>query len=133
MGSYQNLSDFGCAKDKFSIVVHGWLETCEREWIPVLRENLKASGRKCFICFDYSHYGKNLNYFGLANQFWDIKGILVGTLRLMDQEGFKFEDGFMFGFSFGGHLALESAIDLGEKRFKMIDSKFFIKLRFQYS
>lgn len=86
--------------------------------------NLKAFRGGCIICMDYSNHSVNFNYFHLVSQFKDIKKVLVDRLRLMDGDGFNFDNGFMFGFSFGGHVALESAIELGEQRFRMIDSTF---------
>lgn len=118
------LNEFGCKPDeKFSIIVHGWLEDCETEWVENVIWALQEKRGGCIICMDLSHYSKNFNYFFFASQFPEVKNVLVDQLREMDEERFNFENGYMFGFSYGGHVVLEAAIDFGKQRFKMIDSK----------
>lgn len=45
-------------------------------------------------------------------------------MQQLDSEGFDFGKGYMFGFSFGAHLAITTAKAFGEKRFKEIDGKY---------
>lgn len=41
----------------------------------------------------------------------------------LDEEGFDFDNGYMFGFSFGAWLAIHTAKRFGEKKFQQIDGK----------
>lgn len=42
-------------------------------------------------------------------------------MKQLDDEGFDFNNGYMFGFSFGAWLAIKTAKTFGEKRFAQID------------
>lgn len=71
---------------------------------------------------DYSPYSRQ-PYMKLFSHFDSLAEILAGKLRQMERYGFSPDRGFMFGFSYGGRLALESAQRLGPKRINQIDSK----------
>src|SRR5690349_7894692 len=121
----ESLSARGCSPNgNFAIIVHGWLESWKTEWVQDLISNLTVYRGGCIIVMDYSNYSVNANYFLLVPQFQNISTILQRFLRQLEDEGFNFENGFMFGFSFGAHLAIESAKNFGTKRFKEIDGKF---------
>lgn len=47
-------------------------------------------------------------------------------MQQLEGEGFDFAKGYMFGFSFGAHLAIKTATAFGEKRFKEIDGEIFL-------
>lgn len=68
----------------------------------------------------------NPNYFLLVPQFENISAILLRFMQQLEGEGFDFGKGYMFGFSFGAHLAIKTATDFGEKRFKEIDGEIFL-------
>ena len=78
----------------------------------------------CIILMDYSNYSTNPNYFLLVPQFEGISTVLLRFMQQLDNEGFDFGRGYMFGFSFGAHLAITTARAFGEKRFKDIDGEY---------
>lgn len=65
----------------------------------------------------------NPNYFLLVPQFDNISTILLRFMRQLEGEGFDFGNGYMFGFSFGAHLAITTASNFGARRFKEIDGE----------
>lgn len=72
---------------------------------------------------DYSNYSVNPNYFLLVPQFENISSILLRFMQQLEGENFQFENGFMFGFSFGAQLATTTATNFGAKRFQQIDGE----------
>lgn len=62
----------------------------------------------------------------LFGMFDAISEVLAGKLRQMERQGFSPDRGFIFGFSYGGRLALEAAHRYGPKRIKQIDSKIMV-------
>lgn len=64
------------------------------------------------------------SYVRLVRVFDPIAQILTLQLYLMDYMGFDMNNGYMFGFSFGGQLATEAGRRFGYKRLKEIDSEF---------
>jgi acetyl esterase/lipase len=114
----------GCdSTDLMSIIVPGWRESCETEWVIDMISNLTIYRGGCIICMDYYAFSQNGDYFALVRQFYSISDVLVGTLRALETDGFDPDKFFMFGFSFGGHLALNAAIEFGVKKVGEIDSK----------
>lgn len=73
------------------------------------------------MCMNYSAYSKNFNYFGLVADFSSIDDILVNKLNQLVQEEFNPDKIFIFGFSFGGQLALEAGRRFGKKLIGRID------------
>lgn len=120
----QSLSARGCNPNgDFAIIVHGWLESYNTEWVQDLISNLTVFRGGCIILYDYSNYSVNSNYFLLVPQFENISSMLLRFMQQLDGEGFDFGRGYMFGFSFGAHLAITTATNFGERRFKEIDGK----------
>lgn len=76
---------------------------------------------------DYNLYSRNPNYFGLVAQFEDIVSVLTNKLRQFRDQKFDPQRMFMFGFSYGGQLVLESARRLGPKQIKQVDGKYIHK------
>lgn len=70
---------------------------------------------------NYSSYSKNFNYFGMVSDFYNIVDILVDKLHQFVQEEFIPENIFIFGFSFGGQIALEAGRKFGKKLIGRID------------
>lgn len=120
----ESLSSRGCnPKGDFAIIVHGWLESFRTEWVQDLISNLTVHRGGCIITMDYSNYSVNPNYFLLVPQFDNISTILLRFMRQLEGEGFDFGNGYMFGFSFGAHLAITTASNFGARRFKEIDGE----------
>lgn len=76
----------------------------------------------CIICMDYSRYAAE-SYVRLVRVFDPIAQILTLQLYLMDYTGFDMNNGYLFGFSYGGQLATEAGRRFGYKKLKEIDSK----------
>lgn len=92
-------------------------------WVQELISNLTVYRGGCIIFMDYSNYSKNPNYFLLTPQFYNISDKLLLFMNQLDAEGFDFQNGYMFGFSFGAWLAIHTAKRFGEKKFAQIDGK----------
>lgn len=70
---------------------------------------------------DYSRFATE-SYVRLVRIFEPIVQILTLKLLLLDYVGFDMNNGYMFGFSYGGQLATEAGRRIGYKRLKEIDS-----------
>lgn len=73
---------------------------------------------------DYGRYASE-NYVRLVRVFDPIAQILTLQLYLLDYMGFNMNNGYLFGFSYGGQLATEAGRRIGYRRLKEIDSKYF--------
>lgn len=71
---------------------------------------------------DYSRYAAE-SYVRLVRVFDPMAQVLTLQLHLLDYMGFDMNNGYMFGFSYGGQLATEAGRRFGAKRLKEIDSK----------
>lgn len=71
---------------------------------------------------DYSRYAAE-SYVRLVRVFDPIAQILTMQLHLLDYMGFDMNNGYLFGFSYGGQLATEAGRRIGHRRLKEIDSK----------
>lgn len=76
----------------------------------------------CIICMDYTKYAAE-SYVRLVRVFEPIAQILTMQLHLLDYMGFDMNNGYLFGFSYGGQLATEAGRRIGVKRLREIDSK----------
>lgn len=76
----------------------------------------------CIMCMDYGRYAAE-SYVRLVRVFDPIAQILTMQLHLLDYMGFDMNNGYLFGFSYGGQLATEAGRRIGHKRLKEIDSK----------
>lgn len=72
----------------------------------------------------YNH--SNAPYGILVSKFFKISDVLVKKLQQFKDEGFDFDKGFMFGFSFGGRLVTHAGIrmngEIAEIDSKLIDT-----------
>lgn len=74
---------------------------------------------------DYGRYASE-SYVRLVRLFDPIAQILTLQLYLLDYMGFDMNNGYLFGFSYGGQLATEAGRRIGYRRLKDIDSKPFL-------
>jgi hypothetical protein len=110
---------------KFAIVVHGWTETCYGSSYSTLIANLQRVRGGCILCMDYRDYSITIDYAGLVKNYEGIESVLVDKLTQLKDEGFQPNKGYMYGFSFGAHLVINSAILVFAYRsFGMIDGNF---------
>ena len=59
---------------------------------------------------DYYNYSKAPNYFVLVKNFPGISAVLLKKVNQLLGEGFSGDKGFIFGFSFGAHLAFDVGV-----------------------
>jgi hypothetical protein len=75
---------------------------------------------------DYRNYSSTINYPGLVANYEVIESVLVDKLKQLKDEGFQPDKGFMYGYSYGTHLVINSAISVfGNRNFGMIDGRYF--------
>jgi len=76
----------------------------------------------CIICMDYNVFAVE-PYPRLMKYFGAITNVLTQQLRLMETLGFIPDNGYMFGFSYGGQIVCEAGRRFGARKLKEIDSK----------
>lgn len=75
------------------------------------------------MCMDYYAFSSN-RYFGLVANFDGIAEMLTDKLRQFRDQSFEPSNMFLFGFSFGGQVALEAGRRFGERLIQQIDGIF---------
>lgn len=74
---------------------------------------------------DYSFFSMNSNYYALVRDFNGIATVLTKKLKDFQANSFDPNDIYIFGFSFGAQLALESGRRFGNMLIKQIDGNLF--------
>lgn len=105
------------------IIVHGWLESIETEWVHDLVENLQRYRGGCVIFMDYSNHSIVQDYFVLVRKFDSISQVLIDKLFQLEAQGFNPDNLFMYGFSFGAQLVINAGNLYGDRRIAEIDGK----------
>lgn len=124
-----DLKEQGCnSSEKYAIIVHGWLEGIETNWVHDLVGNLKRYRGGCIIFMDYSNHSMVQDYFFLVRKFIPLSEVLLDKLRQLESQGFNPDNLFMYGFSFGAQLAINAGNLYGPSRVAEIDGKLDIKL-----
>jgi hypothetical protein len=119
----ESLSSQGCnVEGKFAVFTHGWMGSASR-WIDQLSGSLGLHRGGCVIFMNYSHYGDIADYFRLVSRFDNISRVMTQKLNQLRDEGVSPQNIYMFGFSFGGRLVIESGIQFGESEISSIDGK----------
>ena len=119
----ESISEQGCnLEGNFSFVTHGWLGS-NSPWIPDLISNLSYQRNGCIIFMNYSYFGDRENYFEVVSFFRPISELVTRKLKQLRDEGASSDKMFMFGFSLGGRIVIEAAIDFGKRLINQIDSK----------
>lgn len=119
----ESLVDRGCdVAGNFSFVVHGWVGS-RASWILDLIDNLKTFRGGCIIFMNYSYYSDRPNYFESISHFRPVSNVLLKKLKQLRNEGISGDSIFMFGFSFGGRIAIEAAVKFGKQEIFQIDSE----------
>lgn len=72
---------------------------------------------------DYSSFSMNSNYYSLVQDFNGIVTVLTKNLKHFQAISFDPNNIYIFGFSFGGQLALEAGRRFGKMLIKQIDGK----------
>ena len=130
----ESLVGRGCeAAGNFSIVVHGWYGSgYDSEWIPDLIANLQEFRGGCVIFMNYSFYSDRLNYLESISFFKPVSNVLLKKLWQMENEGISGDSIFMFGFSFGGRIVIDAAVNFGKQKIHRIDSELSHTRKFDY-
>lgn len=109
------LSSYGCtAKDKFSIVTHGWRDS--NSWVPLLVENLLKHRGGCVIFLNYSSCIDEKNYVVTMNKWRSVSAVVTKKLKDMKRERIPPANVFLYGFSLGARIIVEAAINLGSRK-----------------
>lgn len=118
-----SITEQGCDPNQnFSIVTHGWLGSTAA-WIPDLIGNLSAVRQGCVIFMNYSYYSDRLNYFDTISYFEPISKLMTKKLVQLRDGGADNDKIFMFGFSFGGRIVIEAALNYGTNLVGLIHCK----------
>lgn len=122
------LSSQGCdATGKFALFTHGWMGS-SAGWIEPFNGNLSFNRGGCIIFMNYSHYSDDIDYFRLVSRFENISRVMVKKLNQLRVDGVTGDNIYMFGFSYGGRLVIESGIQFGKSEISSVDGT-FIALR----
>lgn len=109
---------------KFAVFTHGWTGSSS-PWIEPFIGNLSIYRGGCIIFMNYSHYGDDIDYFRLVSRFENISRVMVKKLNQLRDEGVTADNIYMFGFSYGGRLVIESGIQFGKSEISSIDGTNF--------
>lgn len=112
--------------ERFAIIVHGWRESCKIKWAKMLIENLNIFRGGLILCMDYSYFASEESYFRLVNHFDGITTALKIKLTDLESAGYDANNGYLFGFSFGGQVVVEAGRRFGFRKLKEIDSEFIL-------
>lgn len=126
-------SSQGCNKaGSFSFITHGW-QGSNSGWILDMISNFTAYRGGCVIFMNYSYYSDRINYFEVIGFFKPIASLVTRKLQQLNSDGVVDDNIFMFGFSFGGRIVIEAALNYGTKRISQIDCKISCEYLFQLS
>ncbi|XP_063709233.1 hepatic triacylglycerol lipase-like [Culicoides brevitarsis] len=107
---------------ELSIIIHGWTESYQKTlWVPDFMSNLTEARKGCHLFMDYSKYAA-ADYGTLVINFKYIMPALVNQFKILfDDHGYDGKKAFIFGFSYGAHLAVQSSHKFGMRRIGRID------------
>lgn len=118
---HRSLTEDGCDPEgKFSFITHGWMGSTSA-WIPELISNLSYFRGGCVIFMNYSTFSDNVNYFKVIQKFKPIAKLTLRKLKQLESEHVPPNNIFMFGFSFGGRIIIEAALNFGNQRIGSVD------------
>lgn len=125
VSSFDNdLTQLGCnSSEKYAMIVHGWLESIEADWVHDLVGNLQRFRGGCIIFMDYSNHSVVQDYFVLVGKFNLLSQVLVDKLFQLEAQGFNPDNLYMYGFSFGAQLVIHAGNLYGDSKIAEIDGK----------
>ncbi|EAT45263.1 AAEL003421-PA [Aedes aegypti] len=109
------------AAEKFAIIVHGWRENCQTEWVVDMMSNLTIYRGGCIVCMDYGKHSAEDYFQGLVPKFGSVVTALLGKLKEMEARGFDPANGHIFGFSFGAQSSIEAGRRFGFRKLGRLD------------
>lgn len=95
----------------FSMVVHGWMENIDTQWVSTMITQLLKHRGGCVFFMDYSIYANVPEYFQLVRYFRFISNVLVRKFRHIG----NYDRQLCFGFSFGARLCVDAGLKLGKQ------------------
>lgn len=118
-----SITEQGCDPNKnFSFITHGWMGSTAK-YVPDMISNLTVLRQGCIIFMNYSYYSDRLNYFDTISYFEPISKLVTKKLVQLRDGGVSNDRIFMFGFSFGGRIVIEAALNYGTNLIGLIHSK----------
>lgn len=105
----------------WTFIIHGWMQNRHFLWIEKAKRNFLQERGGCVFVVDYSYYCVGA-YMNRPELFDGIQGAITRQYQRLEQLGFSPDNCFIFGFSYGAILALESAYKFGPKKIKRIDT-----------
>ncbi|XP_055589193.1 uncharacterized protein LOC129741478 [Uranotaenia lowii] len=114
----------GCnPKNNFTVVVHGWKESAKKAWVLPMLANFSSHRGGCVLFMQYGRASDADSYFSvMMPNFERLSNMLVQFLRRLLSLGFASENGFLFGFSFGGQMVLDAGRKLGNQKLARVDA-----------
>lgn len=118
-----SLSSYGCDVDgQFSIILHGWKDSAL--WLAPLVTKLLEYRGGCIIFMNYSAIIDGSNYLHALSNWRNLSVDLTQKLREMENEGINPEKIFMYGYSIGGRLVIDAALNFGPDKIGLIDGEY---------
>lgn len=107
----------------WTFIIHGWGQNRNFFWIQRATRNFLAARGGCVFVVDYCYYCAGATtYLNRPELFKGLQEEITGKYLLLESLGYSPKNGFVFGFSFGAILALESAYKFGPKKIKRVDT-----------
>lgn len=123
-----SLKQLGCLETcNFSFITHGWMGS-DAAWIPDLVSNLTYYRKGCVLFMNYTYYSDTPNYLDLKQHFKPLTNLVTRKLQQIRSDGISSDCMFLYGFSFGGRIMIEAALQYGPRKISMIDSEKQIRI-----
>ncbi|XP_055372653.1 uncharacterized protein LOC129606374 [Condylostylus longicornis] len=120
--STETMEIMGCGTDdNFTVIIHGWREQADTEWIPIMVTNFSKYRGGCIVIVDYGLYSIG-PYLRLVQKYDQITSVIYNKMALWERSGLKPSKIHMFGFSFGARVALAVGRRFGSSVIKSIDA-----------
>lgn len=116
------LSSYGCSnRGKFTFIAHGWGGV--NSWVPAMVRKFLEYRGGCVIYFNFSECVDMSNYL-ISLQLWpSASAVITKKLHDMENEQIHPENIYMYGFSLGGRIIVDGAINYGTKKVGAIDGE----------
>ena len=119
----ESISEQGCdVRGKFAFFTHGWMGS-DVPWIPDMISNLTVYRSGCIIFMNYSYYSDRINYFETLSFFKPLAYLVTKKLNQLRDGGVSSDQIYMFGYSLGGRIVIEAALNYGKNEIAQIDCK----------
>lgn len=119
-----NFDAFGCkVTDPFVVVVHGWKEGCSNtQWVRDTLNNFVLKRKGCILCINYATIA-NIDYSKAVEQVDAVARTLEKKVRQLFTFGLTPENGMLYAFSLGAHVAFQAGRNLGTQKLARIDGE----------